>query len=298
MITEAQKNQIIADMLAKHGGRSPETPDTTSDEKIASIHIRCHWCDELEKMLNDCDRNGHWGGDSAQYSIMDHCHTTGFGLLLGCEPDFVFELYHAWLTNTPIEPVRLGKEYNRFSCTECAKEVHFVTDGTKIWVEEPCSEAGGIKPFTTHLNVPSGKIVMANDLRNLYEDMEEIDSDDMCTRAGLRGICKDYERVGLVHGFCGNSDVELFEKDGGYVLDYQKNMGKKKSLAPLTTDLWWYCFADQDDFLKRKGDRKKNYREFVFEVEPGVYEFTHYGHLGNNDSKLSQKVEFKRISSF
>lgn len=199
--------------------------------------------------------------------------------------------------DTPIQLTR-----NRFAveCPQCEEEVHLFCDGTQVWAEPSCPHPDGLPTTEFELNVPSGALVVANDLRDLFPVADDY---DINKRIGCHQTTLAYARNGLAHGFVGNSCPGMYTWKGhknSYLLGTQGSSDtwdeKKKKwvrippppfeggkrVAGICTDLWWYSICDRREFERRctwRGiDSQKALKDFgcdVVYVKPGVYRFRH-----------------------
>jgi hypothetical protein len=197
--------------------------------------------------------------------------------------------------------------FSEGECWYCGDHygVHF--DGVNIFANEECKYPGGIAEYNFELNVPSGKMVFANDLRMWFQNHFDF---NVNSDIGKLKTTESYAKVGMAHAFVGNScpsihqvdEVTLsisgraYEKgDSAYdaeVDDWvELTKDQAEALSPLgkevgsiCTDLWWYSVVDYDDFSRRfleKGSKKEFLKYIktscdVVSVKPGVYKFTHH----------------------
>lgn len=173
------------------------------------------------------------------------------------------------------------------------------------------------------LNVPSGKIVFANDLREYYR---VIGSHDIMSKEGLKATFDDYEKIGMIHYFVGNTCPEITQKDSKHLAiehvpfisnveeeklsdvdfelrekerDQQYEELNKRSVGSIITDLWWFCAVDYDDLIKHIEKDARDIESYmknmvVVDVTPGVYEFE-YLILDQNLDYASIFTEIKWI---
>lgn len=138
-----------------------------------------------------------------------------------------------------------------------------------------------MKNVEVALEVPSGKIVFDNNFVDLYPIKEE--QFNVNETVGKKQTTEAFGRVGLLHGYVGNSCPSIYQnKNTISILNaaYSKKtydskpVPKKfgKRVGGICTDLWWYCAADHDDYVKRGGDTK---HVSVVNVEPGRYILSH-----------------------
>jgi hypothetical protein len=216
-------------------------------------------------------------------------------------------LFHSWPSpryiKADIEHVRrmieLIPEYSLRSalqiyheCTWCGQRPELVLDGNEVKVVEPCPSANGITTVID-LHVPSGKIIVTDDLRPIYNrDTDELGNYN--TVLGQSRFIEAMAEIGCAYGPVGNSCPSLYRTgEGKYVIasdgwtdeednvvDLKLNEGYER-LAQIITDLWAYSIADLDDYLAKGGEPVNHWGRTVVEVPPGTYRFTH--HTGERD---------------
>lgn len=180
-------------------------------------------------------------------------------------------------------------------CSYCGAPMGLCFNGENlVWDGEECPHRDGlITEF--ELNVPSGRIVVDDDLRQWFPVDEDF---DVNTQLGRHLTSLAAAQVGLAHGFVGNSCPRIFQKESKFVIgnyedvlwdeglgDYVDNpeeCGWGEVVATICTDLWWYSIADFDDFVRRMAhytpkislDDILNHPTIqVVDVKPGVYKF-------------------------
>ncbi len=212
-------------------------------------------------------------------------------------------------------------------CPYCGERINYLFDGKTIIAKTECLYPGGMKEFSLELNCPSGKMVFANDLREWFKihGSFNINND-----VGQMLCSKSYEKVGMVHGFVGNScpgvyqisEKELSISDHEAEEFWDESIKKylpateeyiKKTIPPgkriggICTDLWWYSIVDLDDFKIRFLDMGGSEEEFitylknrcdVASVKPGVYKITHYPNKEdwNDRSKRIKPLHYSLLS--
>lgn len=152
-------------------------------------------------------------------------------------------------------------------CDNCGQDIEvFESDGLTVRVKEPCPNPQGVFPLVTELNVPSGKLVIANDLRKEFPYPDK--ASHYNTSFGSAEITKDYAEIGLAYGFIGNTDPS-FKRVRGKKNSYRIATGP--GLVKIHTSLWWYSICDADEFVRRGGNPTDH---SVVAVKPGVYQIT------------------------
>jgi len=220
-------------------------------------------------------------------------NTTGWGSLTSVADEDLIRLYVAFINQTPLEDwVKLCYYSTSDGCHDCGEPLEVVTNGMQIKFLNPCKYPNGIGSFTTTIEITSGKIVFANDLRKHFPEPKGTKvAHSLCTIAGLMEEAQDYETVGLGYGFC-TADIDILRSGDNFLLSGCEVENTQK-VGEIITDLWWYSIADYDLATKRKTKLPKS--AFVFEVPNGKYEITHYGHI-NCDNYDRIYAEIKYVS--
>lgn len=174
-------------------------------------------------------------------------------------------------------------------CCICGQRVHLelveaVDEGDLKGImraDSDCMYPNGLE-YTVQLDVPSGKMVVANDLRPLFDVSRDynINTDMGCmmhTIAMADNKCAS--------AFVGNTSPSFMELSKTH---YQISSGSCDMDPPgiqrayICTDLWWFCVVDLNEYLARGGNQ--NDRDItIVEVPIGIYEFTHYFHRKDFD---------------
>jgi hypothetical protein len=154
-------------------------------------------------------------------------------------------------------------------------------------------------PVEVEMGVPSGKIIVMNDIREFWPEAEDETGFDLNATLGLKATTEAYGKYGMFHGFVGNSCPGVWKNGDLY---YIGNEGHDwdtdevvepidgELVAGVCTDLWWYCIADLDDYLARGGKIHKHYCDIV-DVTPGRYVLKHYYAITNKEYHGSGKRE-------
>ncbi len=209
--------------------------------------------------------------------------------------DEIEKLYAAWESKTPLtDPITI-KSHHIENCLECGKNFSITTDGVN-WEASKCSYPNGIGPIIFELNVPSGKMVVANDLRNLFP---VLGNHNIHQPQGILLTVQDHAKIGVAHCHVGNTCPGMYKcENQKYPANTQfiiGNSGKGNKhpyfdpedqtdcVARISTDLWWYSICDADEFVKRTGESLekslKDYDAEIVSCVPGVYRFEHVYHL-------------------
>lgn len=175
-------------------------------------------------------------------------------------------------------------------CPTCRQSLSCESDGNFLRIASACPYPRGAPPTEFVLDVPSGKLVVANDLRFWFRSKVG----DSQIRPADTTVA--YADAGLAHAFVGNSDPELCrhasEPDTYLVVSTEivfddddvplqgppgwEEVGEV--VATISTDLWWYSMCDRDEFERRclrYGGNLERAGAAVVSVRPGRYRFRH-----------------------
>lgn len=265
-----------------------------TDESV-SFELRM----EVEQALLKAalDLNSHWKKGAALKDFkLEHLFLSRHDLNVKDAKDLI----QAAETGTPLDrwiPLDVGLRHNGLrTCSYCG-ENDFETETNGLMVRitgAPCRYPDGLPPNEWELNVPSGRLVVANDLRRIFP-LPDDESHDINTTAGCRQTTLDYAANGLSHAFVSNTCPGVYEcPDGSFKIANEPSderwNGKKyvkvrprpkfvgERRAGICTDLWWYSICDHDEYERRRKHFKHKAKDFnveIIDVKPGVYRFQH-----------------------
>lgn len=199
-------------------------------------------------------------------------------------------------------------------CYKCGEEVAFILDlkTKKAVAENECVCAKGIPPYSVEMDIPSGKIIFANDLRHWIDVAADYDVNYV---QGQRRTAEAYAANQMFHFSVGNTCPGIYMKDGFITIgnpsynaddddddadvdedkiaeERAKPYGKK--LGSICTDLWWWCGVDYNHFKKVAGkdfDKVvKDHYTTVVKVKPGRYKATGLTHLARAHEGAESKA--------
>lgn len=219
------------------------------------------------------------------------------------------------------------RPFHHEECTDCGRMVDFETNGKVVRaIGKPCKYPNGIPEYSVQIDVPSGELVFANDLRaffpvydyfnvNLKSETKrctEAYSKEQCAHVYVGNSCPSVHRLderSLVLGvYADGADGEVWdEKKEDFVKIPEKEATKRRLpgeyVASVCTDLWWYSACDLS-ILKERFEHFNKNPEFtwdqlmkhcdVVKVEPGRYEFSARKHLCD-DSNFDEPAVYSRI---
>lgn len=166
----------------------------------------------------------------------------------------------------------------------------------RVLIQEPCAYPEGITTVT-EVAFPSGKIIVTDDLRPVFEP-DERGFADYNSSLGQAQYIQAMAALGCAYGPVRNNSPYLYrlvapgqfviatpaysedEDDWGdeeFDLTPSSCHGAEK-LAPIYTDLWAYSIADYGLWKSLGGDEEKTLRHKgeIVDITPGVYRFTHH----------------------
>lgn len=196
----------------------------------------------------------------------------------------------------------------RFSyhCAWCDARRDFQIVGDVVRQPEPCPCPEGLTT-TVYLTVPSGKIVVYDDLRHVYDGFDEGFA-SYNSALGQHQVIENMAKLGCAFGPVGNSCPGLYFTGelGKYVIaspEYDDDKGDNilpkgwVYAAGVITDRWAYSIADHDDYLAKGGslDTGRGTGPDVVEVRPGTYRFTHHTNEKGFDYYADGTVIFAHI---
>jgi len=222
--------------------------------------------------------NGHFLSDSDRSMYSYFTEGCGLGRFLDSlypennTPDIpsgkCVELIQAAINGKTVEPIEINcMDLTR--CGECGEILKLSFDGQTLKILNECTKPNGAMPFSFNIEVPSGKLHIANDLRSACPNAEyeygkapNNESRDINTQIGTVNTTLDYAVDNMAHVFVGNSCPGVYRKEsGGYVVcnpgyDDEKDEDipfeeKMESVASIGTDLWWFSMIDEDELRKR-----------------------------------------------
>ena len=175
-----------------------------------------------------------------------------------------------------------------YSCAWCDAWKDFQVIGDVVKQPEPCPFPEGITT-TTYLAVPSGKIVVYDDLRYVYDGFHDTFA-SYNSALGQHQVIEAFAKLGCAFGPVSNTCPDLFRTgEDMYAiasLEYDDDERELKRILPdgwtrlggVITDLCAYSIADHDDYLAKGGslDTGRGTGPDVVEVPPGTYRFTHH----------------------
>lgn len=292
-------------LLARAGHKTEVIEDDKKAKpKLSAFQVGQKISKVLKKRKLKLDLRGHWkNSKEVQETVARDLDLISLGLGGKVSVEDLEELLRALKAkktlNKWVTIARLMGFYD--GCSYCGSRNFLLeTDGATIRLSGgECSLPNGFEPNEWELNVPSGKIVVSNDLRQWFP-LPEGDGDipSINTTRGCRAMAQAYAAIGMSHGFVGNTCPGVYKLGGDsfkiasepyedYWDEEKKEYLPRKDLSPFVgervasvcTDLWWYSLCDNDEFERRRakfGGKLDSNWDSIIDVKPGVYRFRHY----------------------
>lgn len=173
-----------------------------------------------------------------------------------------------------------------YDCGVCGERITTKITTTEVQVTTPeCAYPEGIITEIL-LNVPSGKIIVTDDLRPVYDGFDDSEFVSYNTLRGQAQVIEAYAAAGCAYGPVGNSCPGLYKTgDDTYVIASPEYDDDIKAVLPegwellagIVTDLWAYSIADYQDWLSEGGNPAElGWTATVVDIPPGSYRFTHH----------------------
>ncbi|OIV36967.1 hypothetical protein BIV57_13315 [Mangrovactinospora gilvigrisea] len=167
------------------------------------------------------------------------------------------------------------------ACTVCDTAPRLVAADGRVRAQDPCAYPDGFTTTIT-LDVPSGRIAVADDLRDAFP-RDRRDVADYNTLLGQAQATLAMADLGCAYGAIDDTCPGLYRTgQDRYVIatpayDASDNptLPDTDRLATIVTDLWAYSVADADLWMARGGRIDRIGRSVTLvDIPPGRYEFT------------------------
>lgn len=205
-----------------------------------------------------------------------------------------------WISGMSLDP----------ECAMCGSRVRLdVRDGA-IVAREPCPLPDGITSVVT-LAVPSGRMIVTDDLRGVYGRWDEEGMASYNSVLGQHQAIEAMAREGCAYGPVGNTCPGMYRTgEDAYVIasvgwDEERDGAQVPPgwtlVAGIITDLWAYSIADYADWQARGGDvtwfarPEPGWDWDLVDVTPGTYEFTHHTGEPSFDRDAAGTVTFAHV---
>lgn len=268
--------------------------------------------------LENLDLKGHWeSGRLLHSSTRENLQDMSYWMARNMPSADAKAVVDAVETNTPMEKwVPVNARMLRLimhGCPCCNQQIEGVeTNGQSFRLAaDPCPYPNGLPATEWELNVPSGYMIVANDLREHFP-LPHGEDYDINKRIGLHLTTLAYAKQGLSHAFVGNTCPSVFKcadntfkigkKPHGQAWDGKKWVKVKttkwegRKVAGICTDLWWYSICDAEEYQRRMsrfGDSDRDIEKI--KVKPGVYRFTHSNQPPSEQEEAEQGVAYSRF---
>ncbi|TLQ39196.1 hypothetical protein [Streptomyces marianii] len=188
-------------------------------------------------------------------------------------------------------------------CATCDQVPEYIVRDKAVQVQKPCPYPNGITT-EIRINVPSGKLIVTDDLRDVYCVDHNGASEN--TALGQAQVVQAMAALGCAFGPVGNSSPGLYRtcQSDSYIIaspilddDDVPSIPDEDCIAEIDTALWAYSIADYEDWKAKGGapGQKLLGHYTVVDVTPGTYRFTH--HVGERgfDKYAPETVVFAHV---
>jgi hypothetical protein len=189
------------------------------------------------------------------------------------------------------------------SCEVCDMQPTGRIVGDAVHVLDPCPYPNGITTEIT-INVPSGKIIVADDLRPVFK-WDDSTMARYGTTIGQAQAIKAMAAIGCAYGPAYNCGLGLWRTGpDSYIIanpayseeDDEPSILGATLLAKICTDLWAYSIADYDHWLSQGGDpHQLSWADTIVDVTPGTYRFTHHSGERGFDHEGADDVIYAHV---
>lgn len=279
----ADFDAFLAKLKASAEERAKNRPPLTEEERRALLaeaekyRKEAEIRDEIQDLPVAMDMKGHFRrGFSLPADLVKREIRSSIAVWLFEEDCEEARRLREAVQNGKLDPDNLPTLPTGLTCGDCGEYIRFAYDGMCLRVvNEPCAHPDGILT-EFELNVPSGKIVVSDNLGMWFH----INEDPSLNRPiGCHKASMAYADVGLASGLVGNTCPTVFKNGDKYVISSDSESRWGEAVAGICTDLWWYSICDYEELERRYAHYTpdEDFGELPFEVvdvRPGVYRFT------------------------
>lgn len=177
------------------------------------------------------------------------------------------------------------KSYFNHPCKKCGEDVTFDhvyrpdTQHIQLHADSACAYPQGRPDLSITLSVPSGKIFIANDLRDLADGLEHARYTPVDMNIVTQEETRRYAQAGILYWFVGNTDPNLYHPKPDTIIVQAQNQQTTHPIGKITTDLWWVCAMDYNHARAQHAKQAKprySWEEYlsrghILDVPPGNY---------------------------
>jgi hypothetical protein len=228
------------------------------------------------------DYNGHFASGRKAGSLLQDLAWTFF---LDASKTLIGDVSRALDKRQPMPNFVPIRDHALAKCHQCGRALSLETNGVELRIVNACEYPEGVNAYNFDLNVPTGKLAVGNDFRRIFR---VTGIHDCGSAAATMEVARRYARVGMAHGYVGNScpgfySIGKTKKSfavgiAGDTSDYHPLDGTPP-IGEIVTEIPWYCVADLGEFHRRAIYFRHTPYHVEVECEPGMYRFTHVHHL-------------------
>lgn len=239
--------------------------------------------------IDKVDWNGHFSMFMGNYLDLIRDITSSAVPLLEClSPVEVQELQR--FLNNPDSSLSFWITLNSWkpSCIECGLPLTIQTNGEIIRMKEGCLYPEGYPEWFTEIDVPSGRLFVAEDLMDFFPEAKKVTQYlKVDVNPEVHRFAQEFAYEGALCGYIGNSTPGIYRRLDerntliiGLGVDDEPIRGTEY-LGNISTNLWWYFAADLVTLRKNgmRFTREPDKSGCICKVSPGRYRATYYHHL-------------------
>lgn len=259
----------------------------STDNEFVKIRAEFAKFEELKASVV-IDFDGHFGMDGAPGRRSFTLDTTR-------REQFVMWLRH----NIHLSPGHAALGYGLQECGDCGASLKAECDGVtfRIFSENGrCPYPDGMPAYSFEIVIPSGEMVIANDLREFFP---EVKHGSVQYHLGQRAASLAYAAVNMGHGCVDNTSPDVFRLSEGVIAigspggeeideDVYEHPHEGTRVGQICTDLWWYSIADAAE-IRAKGYTRSEY-DTLLNVPAGRYRITHSFHTLDPDDRFQAQT--------
>lgn len=177
------------------------------------------------------------------------------------------------------------ESYYNYPCKKCGQYVTFDrvhrpdAKHIQLHANSACTYPQGRPDLPITLSVPSGKIFIANDLRDLADGLEHAQYTPVDMNIITQEETRRYAQAGILYWFVDNTCPEIYHPAPNTIIIGLEHKHPPQKIGSIITDLWWVCAMDYDhahaQHTKQETPRYswEEYlsRGHIIDVTPGNY---------------------------
>jgi len=188
------------------------------------------------------------------------------------------------------------------NCRFCGESPNLLlVAGETVRAQDPCPYPNGITTDIT-INVPSGRIIVTDDLRPVY-DREPVPFVTLNSSLGQARRVEAMASIGCAYGPVSSCAGLYRTGPDSYIIaspdydqDDEPSLPEDTLVAEVAINRWAYSIADIEDWKARGGDPEQvEWTYTVADVAPGTYRFVHHSEAHGFNGEAPGTVVFAHV---